>query len=189
MKRKPDGAAPRFPAITPSRRALPRASARRFATPSRTSSAWRSRAPSARTPTCSCPGASDPSGPAGTGRPRSGRRRRPSRRAYRDAVAKRFGPDHVAIAFDHRVRAAQFERFFGIKRGVDAAVDDPRASLPGDLARPHTRAAHCRCGCRCRRHRRAECVRGSSCSRVSSQITGSPKRPGSRRRAHTASAA
>ena len=45
-------------------------------------------------------------------------------------------PDAVAVALDDRVRAAELERFFGIQRGVDAAVNDLRAALarqPSDL--------------------------------------------------------
>jgi hypothetical protein len=46
-----------------------------------------------------------------------------------DAVPDDLGPDHVAVALDHAVRAAELCRLFRKERRVNAAVHDPRASL------------------------------------------------------------
>jgi hypothetical protein len=55
-------------------------------------------------------------------------------RASQHAIVQRLGPDHVAVAFDHRVGAAQFNRFFRIKGRVDAPENYPGAAFAGDFA-------------------------------------------------------
>ena len=45
------------------------------------------------------------------------------------AGLQHLGPDDVAIALDHAVRVAALQRFFGVKRGVNAAIDHPGAAL------------------------------------------------------------
>ena len=127
---------------------------RRCARPSRTNSASGSRAPSAPTPTCSCPRAADPSA--------RGRKSSPSMRPPVVAPAgacpptqsrSDIGPDVIAVAVDHRMRAAKVARLVRVERGVNAAVHDHARPPRAPPCRPRSRAAHCRCECRCRRCR------------------------------------
>ena len=46
-----------------------------------------------------------------------------------DASVQHLGPDDVAIALNHAVRVATLQRFLGVKRGVNAAIDHPGAAL------------------------------------------------------------
>ncbi len=48
-------------------------------------------------------------------------------KAAGDAVVEGLRPRQVAVAFHHRVGAADLERFVGKERRVDAAVDHRRA--------------------------------------------------------------
>jgi hypothetical protein len=50
------------------------------------------------------------------------------------AIFQRFNPDEIAIAFDDRVCSAKFQSLAGIKRGVNAAENDERATGAGDPA-------------------------------------------------------
>ena len=45
------------------------------------------------------------------------------------ASVQHLGPDDVAIALDHAVRMPTIQGFFGVKRGVNAAIDYPGAAL------------------------------------------------------------
>ena len=53
-------------------------------------------------------------------------------RVARHAVGHDLLPDEVAVAADDRVRRAVLARFVRKQRGVNAAVHDPGAALPGD---------------------------------------------------------
>ena len=51
-----------------------------------------------------------------------------------EAPFDRLAPRDVAVTLDDGVAPAEAERFVRIERGVDAAVDDERAPVAGDLA-------------------------------------------------------
>jgi hypothetical protein len=51
-----------------------------------------------------------------------------------DTVAHDAAPGYVSVAFDDTVGSAALERLFGEERGVDSAVDDPRAALASQFA-------------------------------------------------------
>src|SRR5579859_1412431 len=50
------------------------------------------------------------------------------------AILEHTRPGHVAIAFNHGVRSAQFSRFFRIQRGMDAAKDHVSATVARNFA-------------------------------------------------------
>ena len=54
-----------------------------------------------------------------------------------DEIGNDLTPDHVPIAFDDDMRAAEIPGFIGIEGGVDAAVHDAGAALPGRAAHLH----------------------------------------------------
>ena len=45
-----------------------------------------------------------------------------------------FRPDDVAVAFDYGVRVTPLQRFFWVEGRVNAAIDDPCATLPREPA-------------------------------------------------------
>ena len=49
-------------------------------------------------------------------------------------VVEHERPDHVAVALDDRVRAAETVRLFRVQRGMDAAEDHRRPSGPRERA-------------------------------------------------------
>ena len=51
-----------------------------------------------------------------------------------DTVFKDACPNDVAVAFDYTGGASQFQGFFGIERGVNAAIHNERASFAGDFS-------------------------------------------------------